>query len=240
MITLRVAPRTVRKRQVKTLRMAGIVPCVLYGPEIKPIELQVSEKELGQTYKEAGASTLVTLEMGEAKAGKEHIILIHDIQKHPVTRQILHADFYELPLDKEITLSVPLIMEGEAPGARDEGGTLVQSIYDVEIKALPTKLPPELRADISSLMHIEDALHIKDIAVPEGVTITNEEDETIALVEAPRVEEVFEDNADEDLDDIQTEGEAKRDDEEAGEDEGGATKGDSEPTGAQEEDAGGE
>lgn len=209
MITLAVLPRTVRKKQVKTLRMAGIVPCVLYGPKIKPVDLQVPEKELDRLYREVGSSTLVTLDMGEKD--KEHIILLHAIQKHPVTRQILHADFYELPLDKEITLSVSLILDGEAPGARDEGGTLVQSIYEVEIHALPTKLPPELHVDVSSLLHVEDALRIKDIAVPEGVKITNEAEETIAFIEAPRVEEVFEDKIEEDLDDIKTEGEVKRD-----------------------------
>lgn len=214
MIALVASPREVKKKKVKILRAEGIVPCVLYGPKIKPVDLQVSEKELSATYKEAGASTLVSLDMGEKD--KKHIMLIHDIQKHPVTRQILHADFYELPLDKEITLSVDLILDGEAPGAYEEGGTLVQNTYEVEITALPTKLPPELHVDVSSLLHIEDALHINNIAVPEGVKIINEDEETIAFVEAPREEEVFED-VEEDVDDIQTEGEAKREDEEGSE-----------------------
>ena len=238
MITLAALPRTVRKRQVKTLRMAGIVPCVLYGPKIKPVDLQVPEKELGRLYKEVGSSTLIALDMGEKD--KEHIILLHAIQKHPVTRRILHADFYELPLDKEITLSVSLVLDGEAPGARDEGGTLVQSIYEVEINALPAKLPPELHVDISSLLHVEDALRIKDIAVPEGVKITNEAEETIAFVEAPRVEEVFEDKTEEDLDDIKTEGEVKRDEAEVSESGEASSSGGEESPSSKGEDSGGE
>jgi len=189
MIKLKAEKREVFGKKVKKLREKGLIPGVLYGPKIENQAIQINLKEFKEVLKEAGESSLISLEIEE----KKHPVLIHDIKKDPLTEEPLHVDFYQPILTKEVEASVPLVFEGESPAVKDLGGTLVKEIQEIEIKALPEKLPHEIKVNIAKLKTFDDEILVKDIAVPEGVKIQRAPDEIVAVVTPPeKVEEELE------------------------------------------------
>jgi len=187
-------------KKVKTLRKRGIKPSVLYGPKIKITQsLELDEKEFEKVYQEAGESSLISLEVAGPKgkqasygAGKKekYPVLIHEIDRNPLTEKPIHVDFYQPSLEEEITAKVQLVFEGEASAVKESGGTLVKNISELEVKALPQKLPHEIKVDISQLKTFEDNILIKDLELPEGVKISRAPEEILAFVAQPeKIEE---------------------------------------------------
>ena len=229
MFTLSAKVRKILGRKVKTLRKQGVIPAVLYGPKTKNLSLEINLKEFEKVYKEAGESSLITLaiakgedeakassssdEFGEPKA--KTIVLIHDVKKDPLTDQFLHVDFYQPSLKEETEAKVPLVFEGEPPAIKELGGTLVKSISEVEIKALPQNLPHEIKVEISSLKTFEDEILVKDLKVPEGVKILRKPEEIIASVLPPeKVEEELEKPVEEKVEEVEKVGEKEKKEEE--------------------------
>ena len=205
-----------KKKGAKEVRNEGFIPAVLYGPKTKAVPVQVPYVTFEKIYKQAGESTLITLKffkdgtMDEGSA-QDNIVLIRDAVKHPITHKFLHVDFYQVSLDDKITITIPIEYEGEPPGVKDEGGTLVRNLFEVEVRALPMELPHEIRVDVSGLAHIGDAISIKDIPRADAVEILTDPESTVAYIEAPREEEEIVEEATEDsMEDIKTEGEEKR------------------------------
>ncbi len=179
------------------------IPCVLYGPKIKNTSLEIDLKEFTKLYKQAGESSLVTLEMEE---NKKSVALIHEVQLDPLTDSIIHVDFYQPILTEEVEATVPLIFEGVAPAVKDLGGTLVKEIQELEVKALPEKLPHDIKVSIDKLKTFEDEILIKDLQVPEGVTILKDPEEIVVNVfesEAEKIEEELEKPVEEDVEKVE-------------------------------------
>ena len=150
--------------------------------------LTLGLKEFEKIYKEAGESTLVSLKIDDET--KKYSVLIHEVDKNPLTGEPLHVDFYQPSLEEEIEAKVSLILEGEAPAVKNLGGTLIKNISDVVIKALPQHLPKEIRVNIGNLNTFADHILIKDLKVPEGVKILKDPEEIVAKVAPPeKVEE---------------------------------------------------
>jgi len=162
-----------------------VIPAVLYGPEIESISLEVSRKDFEKVYKEVG-ETLIDLEV----EGKKYSVLIHDEQVHPLSQELLHVDFYQPNLKEEVETEVPIELVGEAPALK-LGGTLIVNMKEMPVSALPKDLPSKIIIDVSSLVTFEDAITVKDIKVPAGVTIEIEDPEEIIVkvVEPENVEE---------------------------------------------------
>lgn len=184
MITLQATTRKDFGKKSKLVKMAGQIPAVVYGPGVKNVSVQVDEKEFIKVFKQAGESSLVEL-LVEGEKDKK-LILVHDIQKDPVSDEITHIDFYQPDLKKEVEVEVPLVFEGTAPAEKDLGGTLNKNILEIEVRALPQNLPHEIKVDISSLKTFEDHILVKDLVLPKGVKTTKEHDEIVAAVLAPR------------------------------------------------------
>lgn len=194
MLTLKAKIRKVIGKKVKDLRRQGILPAVLYGPEIKNLSLEINFKEFEKIFKQAGESSLISLEIGKEKPQKvvmgKFSVLIHDVKKDPLTGQPIHIDFYRPLLTKKVKVTVPVVFEGEAPAVKELEGTLVKEIQELEIEALPQNLPHEIKVNVGNLKTFEDEILIKDIDLPEGVKIQREPDEIVAIVMAPeKVEE---------------------------------------------------
>ena len=140
---------TIRENTGKTstisLRKEDNVPCVLYGGKevMHFFATEISFKNLVYT---AAAHTVV-LDFGDKKVNA----ILQDIQFHPVSDKILHADFYELNDDKPITMEIPVILSGTAPGVLNSGGVLRRNKRKLKVKAIPAKLPDSIDVDISSL-----------------------------------------------------------------------------------------
>jgi len=219
MISLRATIREELGKKSKKLRRDGYIPGVLYGRKVKSTPISLQYKEFEKVYNEAGESTLVTLELNQAGTKdlpKENVVLIRDAVVHPLLRSFVHVDFYQVPMDEKITISIPLVFENEPPAVKSEGAVLVRNIYEIGVSAYPKDLPSEIKVDLSTLEAIGDSILVKSLAIPDGVDVDAEEDFVVASVSAPIEEEIIEELVEEiAAEDIKTEAEEKRADEEA-------------------------
>ena len=177
---LNAEPRTeIGKGAARRLRRAGRIPAVVYGHD-EPQSLSVEAREFHKEFHTVSESTLIKLKF----AKKSRQVLIKDYVEDIRTGDILHIDFYEVEKGRKVHTRIALELEGSPVGVR-EGGVLEHSLYEVDIECLPKDLPEHLVVDVSNLA-TGDSLHIGDIAVPPGVTILNDADQTVAAVTLPR------------------------------------------------------
>jgi large subunit ribosomal protein L25 len=165
---------------------SDFIPAVVYGPGIENNNISINLKEFSQLFSEAGESTLISL---ESKDGANYFALIHDIQKDPLSGEFIHVDFYQPNLEKKVEVSVPITFTGIAPAVKELGGTLVKNFLEVDVKALPQKLPHSIEVSVAGLNTFDDVVTIKDLIVPEGVEILKNPEEIIALVTEVEKEE---------------------------------------------------
>jgi len=172
----------------KKIRTSGFVPAVVYGRHLgKPQNLQLNARELRAALgKTASEHVLVDLEI---VGGEKTLALIQDVQHHPLNRHILHVDFHALRADEKMHTSVPVICFGEASGVKNTGGVLEQLLRSIEVECLPKDLPESIVIDVSKL-ELGDAIHIRDLQLPEGVVSRGSSDTSIVHCTAPKVEEV--------------------------------------------------
>ncbi|HHH12360.1 MAG TPA: 50S ribosomal protein L25 [Candidatus Moranbacteria bacterium] len=162
----------------------GKIPAVLYGHNIENQNLWVGAIEFEKVFTAAGESTIVNLVLGE----KTFPVIIKDVQRHPVSHRLIHADFYRVKMDEEITTEVPLVFSSEAPAVKELGGTFIHSLDSISIKCLPKDLPHEIKVDIFSLKTFDDSITVKDLPQLSGVEYLIADDVVVASVAAPRVE----------------------------------------------------
>lgn len=178
-------------KNIKPLRAEGKLPAVLYGPKIKNISLELDYRDFEKVFKEAGESSLISLEIKGDK--KTYQVLINDVQEDSLTSKFLHVDLYQPSLKKKIEAKVPLVFEGEAEAVKNLEGTLIKNITEVEIKALPQNLPHEIKVNIEKLKTFEDHIKISDLEISEEVEILKDAGEIVVSVVPPtKVEEELE------------------------------------------------
>lgn len=185
MLELQTENREVFGKKLESFRKKGKLPAVLYGPKEKSQPLFISSKDFKKIWADAGESTVIQLNLGKSK--KE--VLIQDVAMDPVKDEPIHVDFYAVLMDRPIQASIPLVFEGESPAIKT-GGILVKVTHEIEVEALPKNLPHELVVNISSLANFGDRILAKDIVLENGVKLVGASDEVIALMEAPKEEEV--------------------------------------------------
>ena len=189
-------------KKAKSLRKEEVLPAVLYGPKIKNLNLELDFKEFEKTYKEAGESSLISLNIKGQK--QKFLVLIHDIQFNPLTGKPIHVDFYQPLLEAEIEVKVPLVFEGEALAVKELGGTLVKNISELIVKTKPQNLPHEIRVDIEKLKTFEDHILIRDLPISNEVKILRELDEIVASVSPPeKIEEELEKPIEEKVEEVE-------------------------------------
>jgi len=176
--------KNILKAEVRELKekKEDEVPAVLYGRGVKNENLWVNAKEFIKVFKEAGESTLVDLQFGDEKRS----VLVHDVQRHPLTGNFLHIDFYQVRMDEKIETDIEIVFVGVAPAVKELGGTFVKSLDKLPIRCLPGDLISHIDADISALATFEDHIYVKDLGIPEALEILIEDDTVVALVAPPR------------------------------------------------------
>ncbi len=190
MLELNAKTRDILGKKVKSLRAQGVLPGVVYGAKVKSAPIKLDYNEFKKVFDKAGESTIIKLKIKDKEKKEKSLnILIHGVEKHPVSEQLTHVDFYAVRMDKTITTEIPLAFEGESPAVENLDGTLVRNINQVEIEALPADLPHEIKVDISSLRTFDDDIYIKDLKVGENVKILVDSGEVVASVTPPRTEE---------------------------------------------------
>lgn len=207
MLALKTQARTPGTKSA-SLREKGLIPAVCYGPKFAATSVAVSLAEFSKIWKQAGESTVVVLETDKGKVNT----LIHDVQVHSVKGMPLHADFYVVEAGKEVEVHVPIEFEGVAPAVKELGGILVKVLHELEIKAVPDKLPHAIVVDIGSLADFESQILVRDIKLPAGVSAVTHDTEVVASI-AHAVEEKEEPVA-VDLSTIEVEKKGKKDEEE--------------------------
>lgn len=176
--------REISGRKTAALRMSGLVPAVMYGFETEPVNIELDRNAFVKVYDQAGESTLVDLEI----SGKMHPVLIAEIQRDPLTDFITHADFRRVDTKRKIEAEIPLKLVGIAPAVKELGGTLLQTLEEVEVMSLPDALVHEIEVDVTKLVTFDDVIRVKDIVVPAGIEIRSELDRAVASVQPPRSE----------------------------------------------------
>ncbi len=189
-IFLEVEPREELGRgRVKDLREKGFIPAVFYSGGKESISVRVSTHALLQLlHQHRLEGIVINLKIKDDKKNKSRPCLIKEIQYDPVHGNIIHIDFNEISLTKAIKVNVPVVAKGEPVGVKQEGGSLEHILWELEVECLPTNIPKAIDVDVSQLK-IGDSIHIKDIAVPEGVKILNDPGAIILYVSAPMKEE---------------------------------------------------
>lgn len=193
-ITLQAAPRTVVGKKVKILRRQNVVPGVIYGRHIDPVVVQFDAREISKVLSAVGTSS--TFEVRVDGQDEPYLVIFRDTQLDVIRRNLTHVDLQALSLTETVRVPVSVILIGESPAVED-GGVLVQVLNELEIEALPNALIPSIDIDLSKLTEIGDSVLVRDLEVPEGVTILNAGDETIVQVTYQVEEEELEEEEEE-------------------------------------------
>ena len=174
------------KGAARKLRREKQVPAVFYGPGSKPAMLAVNTSDLSGLLKEtAGENIILGLNIESGAGVDTRTVMLKELQVHPIKPILLHADFYEISMDKELTVNISLHLVNTPVGVT-KGGILQHVRRDLNVSCLPENLVEYIEVDVSGL-DIGDAVHVSDITLPEGVKVNEEEHLTVAVVSPPMV-----------------------------------------------------
>ena len=170
----------------RRLRVQGLIPGVLYGASKAPVPVSVSPKEIGTILRSAsGENTLFDLDL----AGTRRKVILKEFQVEPLKGRLLHADFYEVALDRTLEVSVPVELQGVPVGVKVQGGIVDFVTRELDVECLPTDIPEKIAVDVSGL-ELGKHLRVSDLQLPPKVAVLTDPEVVIVHVVAPRAEEV--------------------------------------------------
>ena len=176
------------KNASRRLRREGMIPAILYGADAINVPLTLKKQDVFMILRsDTGENTVFQVSFDSERRD----VMIKELQRDPVTDEILHADFVHIAMDKAIRVSVPVVSVGEAVGVKTEGGFVDFVTREVEIECLPKDIPEHIEIDISGL-HLRQSLKARDITLPEGVKLITSSDTILVLIEVPLKEEEIE------------------------------------------------
>jgi large subunit ribosomal protein L25 len=192
------------KGKTKAIKDKGFIPAVVYSEGKSALALKLSHRQLIQlVHHHRIEGVIINLNIKDDrpeghglasdsqshKKQKSRPCLIKEIQHDPVHGDIVHVDFNQISLTKEIKVNIPVTVKGEAVGVKLEGGSLEHILWEIEIECLPTSIPKDIEVDVANLK-LGESIHVKDIVVPQGVKILNDPGAIVITVAAPMKEEV--------------------------------------------------
>ena len=187
---LPVEPRQVTGKKVAQLRRSGVLPANIYGRGLQSVSVQVKQDEMDRTLRAATANEVIDVKVsGESEVRP---VVIHKIQRHPLTGSPLHADLFQVSLTQKMRADVPLIVIGTSDAVTTFGGVLVHSLEALHIEALPLDIPTHIEVDITSIVELEQSVHVRDLPIPANVTVISDPDVVVVKVGAPRIAEEIE------------------------------------------------
>jgi len=173
----------IRDKKAKALRRENKVPAVIYGSDIEPTNLALEKKEIVAALKKSRRTDIFELAIGE----NVYKCIIKQVQKHPVTSEVYHVDFYKFDPNRHISIEVPIVLKGEPKGVK-AGGDLYQPRKKITLNSLPDKIPHEIVLDVSNL-EIGDSIHAFDLELPEGVKVASSKNFAIVAIVGKSKEE---------------------------------------------------
>ncbi len=191
MVLLEAKIRDKKNDKPKKLRRKNLIPAILYGDEIKNILISIDKKEFPKIFREVGESEFLDLIVKDGEREEKYKALIYDMQIDPLTREILHVDFFVPSKIKKVKLTVPILFEGVSKAVKEKGGILIKEIQELEIKAPLNKILKEIKINLEDLKEIDDKICVKDLKLDEEITILRRPDEIIVNVVAPEKEKTI-------------------------------------------------
>ncbi len=176
-IQLKASKREATGKKVRFLRRQGTTPANMYGHGLDSVALAVDTRKLKQTLASAGKTDLISLNITDGDAPV--MVLIRDVQRHPVTSDLLHVDFYQVKMTEKIKADIPLVFVGEAPALKKKNVSLLHLLDFIHIEALPDHLPHNLPVDVSSLVNTDQGIFVKDIPLGEGITLLSDPEQIV-------------------------------------------------------------
>lgn len=168
----------------RRLRGEDKIPGVLYGHGMQPVSLSVARRDLRSALSgPAGVNTIIDLSVG----GNTYPAIVKELQRHPVRRTVSHIDFQQISMTEEIVVSVPLNLSGTAKAVVAEGGLVDAAVDTIEVRTTPSAMPNEILVDITN-MTVNDVIHLRDLALPAGVTAVGDPDLVVVTVLTTRAE----------------------------------------------------
>ena len=210
--TLKLDRRTVIGKKVKRLRQRGVTPVHIYGADMGPENLQVDDITLNRLLLQVGSNIPVSVEY--EGQGDEKVCFVREVQRHPVTEEVIHVDFLRVDVTQTVSAEVPLVLTGSSLAVTEMAGTLLQNVQSLLIEALPMNMPAEVTVDISVLVDFDASIPVSDVSVPGNVSVLNDPEDTIARVVPPRLETELEEEEGEEVEGEEGEGEEGEGDEE--------------------------
>jgi len=171
------------KNDARRLRASGFVPAVLYGEGNEAggsTALAVPDKKVDYTLTHLGDNALYNISLGSGTSTARVV----DVHRNPVSGRLIHIDFIPVNMTERIEITVPLTVEGEAPGVEQDGGVLQQVAYELQVESLPGEIPQEVVVNVSNLQ-MGDNLTLGDLTLPDGVSLISEAEEVAVTVVAP-------------------------------------------------------
>ncbi len=141
------------------LRAKKLVPAVVYGHNVAPIHVTVGNSDFLRLFRKAGMTHIIELNVD----GKKHNVLAHEVQKHPVTGDFLHIDFFAINAKEKVHVAIPVKLVGKSQ-AQTEGALIESNLHQIDVKALATDLVDEIEVDIAKLEKVGDVIHVSDVA----------------------------------------------------------------------------
>jgi len=162
-------------------RRDGLIPGVIYGPEIDPVSVTINERAFRVAMKDAHGTSLLNILLD----GKDTKAVLREMQRDPVTNRVIHVDFHAIAMNKPIHIRIPIQCVGLAKGVKMEGGIMQQTMRELDISCLPTNIPDAVQVDVTEL-GIGEAIHVSDLNLP-NVNVLVEGKRTVVVISAPTI-----------------------------------------------------
>ena len=186
-LAIDITHRTTVGKKVKKLRQNGKIPIRLFGGGIDPMPMQADASSLGKILSQAGFNSPIFVNFDSSK--EENVCFIREVQRDPITEELLHIDLLKVDMSKKVTVEVPVRLFGVPDAVKNLGGILLQSINSIPVSALPLSIPESISVDVSILVDFDKSIRIKDIEFGDGVDPERDPDTLIARVVPPRIDE---------------------------------------------------
>lgn len=168
------------------LRRANLIPLEYYGTGVKNKSLQVDYQTFRKLYRTAGTSAVIELNIDDKEKAN---VLVHDIDKDPVTDHIIHVDLINVRMDQVLHTEIPLEFTGVCPAVKELGGVLTHRLTEIDVKCLPKDLVHSITVSVEPIVDYHTFIRVKDLNVPAGITVLNDPEEVVAGASALRIEE---------------------------------------------------
>lgn len=162
-ITLSLEQRKILGKKVKALRKQGIIPANIFGNKIKSTPVQVKSTIFRPIYAKAGETQIVYVQVQGEKTDRP--VLLTNISYDPMTGDVLHVDLRQVNLKEKVVANIPIELVGESPAVKDIQATLITSLDEIEVEALPTDLPDHFTVDVSTLKALGDSIKVSDLNI---------------------------------------------------------------------------